>query len=63
MLKCVSLWNQCDIPQSGIVCDITPLQKFFFDITPVLSKAYVSRSTLSRGVFMHGRCQMIKTYM
>ncbi len=24
MLKCVSLWNQCDIPHSGIVCDITP---------------------------------------
>ncbi len=33
MLKSVSLWNQC-----GIVCDITPLQNFFFDITPVLSK-------------------------
>ncbi len=45
MLKCVSLWNQCDIPHSGIVCDITPLQKFFFDITLVLNKAYVSRST------------------
>ncbi len=42
MLKSVSLWNQCDIPHSGIVCDITPLQKFFFDITPVLSKAYVA---------------------
>ncbi len=39
MLRCVSLCNQCDIPHSGIVCDITPLQNFFFDITPVLSKA------------------------
>ncbi len=38
MLKYVSLWNQCDIPYSCIVCDITPLQNFFFDITPVLSK-------------------------
>ncbi len=33
----------------------------FFDITPVLSKAYVARSTLSCGVFMHIRCQMIKS--
>ncbi len=38
MLKSVSLWNQCDIPHSGIVCDITPLQNFFFDINPVLNK-------------------------
>ncbi len=44
MIKCVSLRNQCDIPHSGILCDITP-QNFFFDITFVLSKAYVSRST------------------
>ncbi len=38
MLKCV----HCEInmiSHSGIVCDITPLQNFFFDITPVLSKA------------------------
>ncbi len=45
MLKCVSLWNQYDIPHSGIVCDITPLQNISFDMTLVLSKAYVSRST------------------
>ncbi len=37
MLKCVSLWNQCDIPHSGIVCDIIPLQNFFL-ISP-LSKS------------------------
>ncbi len=61
MLKCVSLLNQCDIIHSGIVCDITPLPNFFLDITPVKSKAYVAHSTLSRGVFMHGRCQLIKT--
>ncbi len=36
MLKCLSLWNQCDIPHSGIVCDITPLQNFFFDIKEIL---------------------------
>ncbi len=32
MLKCLSLWNQYDIPHSGIICDITPLQNFFFNI-------------------------------
>ncbi len=63
MLKCVSLSNQCDIPHNDIVCDITPLQNFFFDITPVLNKAYVGRFTLSCGVFMHGRCQLIKTFV
>ncbi len=51
-LTCVSLWKQCDIPHSGIVCDITPLQNFFVDITPVVSKAYVTCSTLSHGIFM-----------
>ncbi len=44
MLKCVSLWNQCDIPHSGIVCDITFLQNLVFYITPILSKVYVACS-------------------
>ncbi len=62
MLKGVSLWNQWDISHSGIVCDITPLQYFFFDITPVLIKAYVACSTLSCGVFMCDRYQLIKIF-
>ncbi len=58
MLKSVSLWNH-----SGIVCDITPLQNFFFDIILVLSKIYVAGSKLSSAIFMHGRCQLIKTFV
>ncbi len=63
MLKYVSLWNQCDIPHSGIVCDITLLQNFFFDITHVLSEAYVACSILSHGVFTCSRWQLIKTFV
>ncbi len=57
LLKSVSLWNQCDIPHSGIVCDITPLQNIYFDIIPVLSNAYVAC------VFIRGKCQLIKTFV
>ncbi len=40
-----------------------PSSELLFWYHTVLIKAYVERSTLSRGVFMHRRCQLIKTFV